>query len=560
MRARRLATVLVLCVSSVASQPGHGCVGGPCNRVNQTCNPGPFDAYGSPQFHVKDASCGENDPNMPFFDPLFHVYHAFWEAHLALDTGRGPVIGHAVSADMVHWAHMPVAIWNDEIWDSSAIFTGSATVVNGDPIIVYPGICTKSSWPACGSTSTVNAVALPANRSDPLLTNWTKPSYNPVIENAIKDVSTSWKTPDGNFSFTNAAGQVWASRDFMSFYLKFNESVPGWGGDCPDFFPLPRACTGVVGCGGNASFPLPSHVYKTSTGSRCGGADCYFLGVYEPTATSAKASWTPDAAAPRGQPLDFGTTGAIYASKSFESGDGRRIVWAWANVLPASVQSLPRELTWHGPLRRLLINPLPELTALRGTPLAAPGQVSLSEGGARNWLGNWPPGAGNQSEIFVNATLPNAAAVFGVSVLSGRNASGVNVSSVVSIAWDPTTRNCSVTVGGADKGDGAQMGNSPPYGPSTALLPLADDEAYVDIRIFIDHSIMEVFVGGGRLVFTVGTLPGASNTTAGVSLWTSTGSPSVDFSGVAVWPIQSIWVSAAEVVEAAEIRRKLQNH
>jgi hypothetical protein len=56
----------------------------------------------------------------------------------------------------------------------------SATIVNGMPTMVYPGLCTKTDWPAC-NTGTLFAVALPADHNgDPFLTNWTKPAYNPI--------------------------------------------------------------------------------------------------------------------------------------------------------------------------------------------------------------------------------------------------------------------------------------------------------------------------------------------------------------------------------------------
>ena len=35
------------------------------------------------------------------------------------------------SRDLKKWVHLPVALWNDRIFDSSAIFSGSATVVDG---------------------------------------------------------------------------------------------------------------------------------------------------------------------------------------------------------------------------------------------------------------------------------------------------------------------------------------------------------------------------------------------------------------------------------------------
>ena len=41
---------------------------------------------------------------------------------------------------MVHWTHLPVALWNDRWWDYTAVFSGSATIVDGEIIIMYPGI------------------------------------------------------------------------------------------------------------------------------------------------------------------------------------------------------------------------------------------------------------------------------------------------------------------------------------------------------------------------------------------------------------------------------------
>jgi len=54
-------------------------------------------------YHVKDLSCGENDPNFPFFDPVHGVYHLFYQDHVVIAPGHGPDIGHVVSRDMIHW-------------------------------------------------------------------------------------------------------------------------------------------------------------------------------------------------------------------------------------------------------------------------------------------------------------------------------------------------------------------------------------------------------------------------------------------------------------------------
>ena len=35
----------------------------------------------APQFHFHDASCGNNDPNAPLFDPNHRLYHLFYQDH-----------------------------------------------------------------------------------------------------------------------------------------------------------------------------------------------------------------------------------------------------------------------------------------------------------------------------------------------------------------------------------------------------------------------------------------------------------------------------------------------
>ena len=42
----------------------------------------------------------------------------------------------------LRWAHAPVAMWNGEGWyDVHALFTGSATVIDGTPVLMFPGVC-----------------------------------------------------------------------------------------------------------------------------------------------------------------------------------------------------------------------------------------------------------------------------------------------------------------------------------------------------------------------------------------------------------------------------------
>ena len=66
-----------------------------------------------------------------------------------------------------------VAIRPDTPYDESGVFSGSATVVDGVPVLSYSV-----------ENQQVMAFAVPADLSDPLFTKWSKPAYNPVMRYA----------------------------------------------------------------------------------------------------------------------------------------------------------------------------------------------------------------------------------------------------------------------------------------------------------------------------------------------------------------------------------------
>ena len=79
---------------------------------------------------------------------------------------------------------MPISIWNDHPYDEHAIYTGSATVVDGKVVQVYPGLCYAKFSEYCPGGTNL-AIAVPADPSDPLQTNWTKDVFtvNPIVNN-----------------------------------------------------------------------------------------------------------------------------------------------------------------------------------------------------------------------------------------------------------------------------------------------------------------------------------------------------------------------------------------
>ena len=564
---------------------------GPCGPGRESCGL-PFEqrqaeeGYAVPMYHVRDTSCALNDPNFPFLDSLHGLYHHFFQKRIAEPQGGdggGPVIGHAVSADLAHWAHMPVALWNDADYDTRAIFTGSATIVGGIPTLVYPGLCTERAFPGCEGYDF--NIAVPSDHEgDPFLTTWTKASFNPILNGTGDDPTTAWRTRAGEWRMTRKDGKVFFSSDFVHWAQSacvgdhcgphgefFNDS------ECSDFFPLPPPCESP-GCDGPGPDPPPNFVHKQSA-----NGDLYTLGVYEEGDPGTTGTWTASPGVPFLQPFDATILppplpSAVYVAvgKSFWDGS-RRLWWRLVFLRHALVQSLatrtsdrptyffrhyrtprswvkfplngngtqsmPRVINYHAALQRLTFTPPPEMASLRLLPpLFAASTVEIAAN-ASVWLGDWAPGAGNQSEFGAAFALPNANASFGVVVLNGANGArvgdgaqgGANASGVVvRIDFDAISFTANASIGGLRR-----------------ALPLLAGDSIVDVRVFVDRSILEVYVMGGRLAFTTPAGGPASAREAGMSLFSSGGAAVVAFN-VSAWRMDSCWTSPESVLRTRD--------
>ena len=76
-----------------------------------------------PQFHFSPPEMWMNDPNGLVYNQ--GVYHLFYQ-YYPEDTVWGPMHwGHAISSDLIHWEHKPIALYPDE---NGYIFSGSAVL------------------------------------------------------------------------------------------------------------------------------------------------------------------------------------------------------------------------------------------------------------------------------------------------------------------------------------------------------------------------------------------------------------------------------------------------
>eukprot|EP00760_Papus_ankaliazontas_P009344 PhM_4_TR14035/c0_g1_i1/m.98143/K01193/INV, sacA; beta-fructofuranosidase len=594
------------------------CRNGPCGPGNDQCKR-PDLGRDFPQFHVRDTSCSVNDPNFPFYDPVNKLYHSFYQLHIyqSHPGAEGPVIGHSVSADLIKWAHLPVAVWNDQPYDNVAIWSGSTTMVNGIPTMIYPGLCSTASWSNC-VTGTNFAIAVPANMSDPFLTNWSKPSYNPIVQNVQRDPSTAWRTASGEWRFTNYQGLVWVSDDFVSWKQSSNKDpIFPADAECPDFFPLPKVCTGCGGEGAVVGNGNITHVHKHSSAP----LERYLLGSYSDGEPGSSGVWTPIGGEHN---LDQSVVGQLpggfsyYASKGFHDPvKDRTVYWGWANIGDIWTQSLPREVTYDPRFQFLVFSPVEELDQLRAAALVPKTTTAPPlRSGETRWMGNFAGNAGNQSEVSVTFTLPTAPSVFGVEVLVGElsGVPGVNSSVPVLFTYDSSNHSLAVSIvrdhtpmyTSVQKADipGSDYANSTHSSPeqcraaceadvskpcrawtfvsssSTCFfkdwridsfapnddctsgyasgqrtpmvpVPLLASEKEVEVRVYVDNTVVEVYVQGGRLALTRGAMYGqalSSPTAGGVNL-VSRGGGDVSVSSVEMWSMESIWVTPEEVLK-----------
>merc|ERR1719221_1677861 len=249
-----------------------------------------------------------------------------YQDHVCIAPGGGPDIGHVVSRDFVHWAHLPVSVWNDKQYDEVAIFTGSATIVDGKPFLVYPGLCKQGGdFKGC-ITGSNYAQAVPADSSDPFYTNWTKDkapginiATNPIVNGTSDDPSTAWRTAHGEWRLignAKANGQkkdgvapIFGASDFTGEWKLIGDtSFPA--GECPSLFPLPPLYPGT-----SSSGTLPSHVHKRGHGAPGCNGDCMTLGTWVDGAPGEVGTWSATPGVPFDEVLI--DAGSYYASKDF---------------------------------------------------------------------------------------------------------------------------------------------------------------------------------------------------------------------------------------------------
>lgn len=324
-----------------------------------------------PAYHVAPPYGWMNDPHPVYFKGAYHLFYQFSfvrdnpYGRIGLKPGQRPqrTWGHAMSTDLVHWKHMPIAL--------NAEQHGRA----GDPH-VFSGMVVDNKGTGTALYTINNIDIWMATSPDRDLASFTKWAGNPVVKgpppglNISGNMRDPWVWKEGN-SWCMIIGSGLAGGKGPVIPLYTSKDLVNW----TYLHPLYRADSSRFDLLGDAEFcecpaffPLGNKwvlVFSDKT--------TYLTGRYE------RRRFIPER---RGR-LDWGEDtvvkdGGIYVPEFALDDHGRRIMWGWVggwwkvrNEIPALVQAgwsglqtLPRVLSLDadGLLR---FEPAEELQALR---------------------------------------------------------------------------------------------------------------------------------------------------------------------------------------------------
>ncbi|XP_017639557.1 acid beta-fructofuranosidase 1, vacuolar-like [Gossypium arboreum] len=476
-------------------------------------------------YHFQPQKNWMNDPN----GPLYHKgwYHLFYQYNPYSAIWGNITWGHAVSRDLIHWLYLPLALVPDHWYDIKGVWTGSATILpDAQIIMLYTGETNESVQ--------VQNLAYPANLSDPLLLHWLKYPGNPVMvpppgikPDDFRDPTTAWLGPEGTwrltmgskFNTTIGISLVYHTTNFRDYEQLDGvlHAVPGTGmWECVDFYPV--AINGSVALDTSSFGPGIKHVLKASLDNT--KVDHYAIGTYAPKTDK----WTPDNPEEDvgiGLKVDYGR---YYASKTFfDQHKQRRVLWGWINETDtetadlkkgwASLQTIPRTVLYDNKTGTNLLQwPVEEVESLRLNStmfkevLVEPGSVVPLDIGTTtqldilaefeieplissttNEIGNCGDGAVDRSTygpfgllVIADASLSELTPIY----FRPLNASDGTLKTYFCIDETRSSKASDVF--------------KKVYG---GKVPVLDDENY-NMRVLVDHSIVESFAQGGRTVIS----------------------------------------------------------
>lgn len=433
------------------------------------------EAY-RPVYHFTPAYGWMNDPNgMVYKDGEWHL---FYQYNPYASVWGNMHWGHAVSRDLVHWEHLPVALAPDGI---GTIFSGSAVVDHKNTAGFGPGAIV-AIYTSSGDAQ-IQSIAYSTDNGR----TFQKYPGNPVLtsdQGNFRDPKVFWHEGRQRWIMILAVGRE--VRFYSSANLKEWQYESSFGSEygnhdgvfeCPDILELP-----VEGTNEKKWLVI---VNINPGGPSGGSATQYFVGDFDGYRFSCESA--PETT----KWMDWGKD--HYATVSFADAPGGRSVvlawmsnWQYAGVVPTlqfrSANSIPRDLSLYkkGSEHYVKVDPSPEMAALRKAPVKkSVGNVS----GQKELRGILP-------EIFEMevAFTPKTAKVFSMEFSNDKGEKVVMTYDLNQLKFIMDRTQSGICDFSADY-------------PVASPAPIEKNKQY-GLRLFVDKCSIEAFDAQGRMVMT----------------------------------------------------------
>ena len=456
-----------------------------------------YDETYRPQFHYTARKGWINDPiGLVFYQGEYHLFNDHNPASCRFPGGRTSGEqshwSHAVSTDLMHWKHMPIAVFPDA---NGACWSGSGVVDWKNTAGFQAG---KDKTLVLIYTSAGRTFGQSLVYSTDRGRTWKKYEHNPVLKQLAggnRDPKVFWHEPIKKWVMAlYLRGHEYAlltSSDLKQWAKLCDVKHPS-AGECPDFFELPILDAQGKSTGGGRD---------NTRWVFWGGNGTYLLGRFD------GKTFTP-ASGPH--KTEWGRS--CYAAQTWSDippEDGRRLIIGWMRGgefpgMPFNQQmTIPRAVTLRrtdqGP--RLLLYPVREIENVHGRKRT---WSNLALGPGDN------PLAGLKGKLWDIDTViePGKAEQIGFDVRGNR------------IAYSAKDRKLTA------------LGSS---------APLKMQDGRITLRIVADVASIEVFANGGQVVMSFSLPIDPKN--ASLSAFAAGGKARVD--SLTVWTCKSVWPQRA---------------
>lgn len=443
-----------------------------------------------PRYHFTPPQNFMNDPNgLVFYDG---EYHLFYQHNPFSDVWGHMSWGHAVSTDLLHWEHLPVALVED---DQGMIFSGSAVVdwqnTSGFGNTDHPPLL--AIYTSHSETEQTQNIAYSLDHGR----TWTKHEGNPVLAigaRDFRDPKVFWHESTKRWIMVSALSDQHKIRFDSSPDLKHWTHLSDFGPagavdgmwECPDLFSLPVE---------NAPEKI-KWVLKVDALKGTGGQ--YFVGDFDGT------RFIHDGSDDQILRLDYGND--FYAAQSWSDvPDARRIWIAWlnhwhyANLIPTSpwrgLFSIPREvqLRQYPEGLRLIQKHIEELKKLR-RPIYHATESDIQRINSQIT----PLELDNSLELYLEFSVDRGSQ-FGIKLGMGETEETV-------IGYDYEAQELFL--------DRRHAGDDSFSSEFAAVhrAALAPEQGKISLSIFVDSCSVEVFANDGRVAISDLIFPTTQNT------------------------------------------------